>query len=133
MQAPTRSRTSYLVIFESGFLSIVAPVLERLVRFTVGVLFGFLLLGEMAFVICSDFTHMGQVILVVLRGVLLWILLQDLNYLAATDAVNSEAHVQWASFTFHDQRSHQTGCHGSSPTLWNHLLLAILPVPSPSC
>lgn len=46
-------------------------------------------LGEMAFVICGDTTHMGQIILVILGRVFLRILLQNLDDLPPAAAIRT--------------------------------------------
>ena len=58
---------------------IVSPIHQALEAIAVGVLLGLPLLGEMPFVVGSNSAHMGQIILIVLLGILLGVLLQDLN------------------------------------------------------
>lgn len=66
-----------------------APIFERLVALTIGVLLSFFLLGEVALAICSDSSHVRDVVLVVLARILFGILLKNLNDLAATTGIIS--------------------------------------------
>jgi hypothetical protein len=61
-----------------------SPVLQALVAVAVGIFLGVLLLSEMAFVVCGNPTHVGEVILVVFRRLFLRILLENLNDFATT-------------------------------------------------
>jgi len=69
----------------SCLLSIVAPVLQRLITFAVRVLFRLLLLRQMPLIVRDDLAHVSNVLLLIFLRILRGILLQDLNYLAATD------------------------------------------------
>lgn len=61
-----------------------APVLQRLGTFALGVLLRSLFLRKMALDVCDDFSHVLNVVFVVLVGVFAWILVQDLDNLAPT-------------------------------------------------
>ena len=86
-----------------------APVLQALEAVTVRVLLGVFLLGQMAFVVRRHASHMGQVIIVIPGGILLWILLQDLNDFPTTvrdqllaDALKTRrrpAHLSWPTLS----------------------------------
>lgn len=58
-----------------------APIFEGLIAIGVGVLLCFGFLSEVSFIIRGDLPHVGDIILVILLGVFLWILLQDLDNL----------------------------------------------------
>ena len=83
------SRTLYLAISESRFLSIVAPVLQALVAIAVSILLCFLFLGKMTIIIRSHLAHVNYIVLVVLGRIPLRILLQDLNDLPTTGSLMS--------------------------------------------
>jgi hypothetical protein len=57
----------------------VTPILQGLVAIGVGVRLGLLLLSQVSLIIGCDTSHMGDVVLVVLGRVFLWILLQNLD------------------------------------------------------
>lgn len=76
----TWSKLKYTALF---LLSVMAPVLQRFVRFAVRVLFRRLFLRKMTLVVCHNFPHMGDVFLVILVWVLVGILLQDLDDISA--------------------------------------------------
>lgn len=61
-----------------------APVLQRLVAFTVGVLLCFLLLRKMPLAIRDHFPHVLKVLFVILVRIFVGILVQNLDDLAAT-------------------------------------------------
>lgn len=116
-----QSRTSYLDIFESRFLRIVAPVLQALVAIAIGVLLGFLLLGKMSFVIRCHLPHVRDVVFNVLGRVLLGILLQNLDDLPTTTSLTAiKLHGEYP--TSHGRRFPRSAYHGSSQTLWKHRL-----------
>ena len=64
-------------------LGIVTPVLQRPSTLRVRVLLCFALLRQVALVVRDDLAHVREVVFVVLAWVLLWILLEDGNDLAA--------------------------------------------------
>lgn len=66
------------------FQSIMPPVLQRLIAVTVRVLFRLFFLREMALVIGSHASHVLKILIIVFGRIFLGILLQDLDYLAAT-------------------------------------------------
>ena len=59
------------------------PVLQTLVALAIRVLLRLLLLRQMPLAVRNDLAHVGQVFFIVLLRVFLWILLQDLDDLAA--------------------------------------------------
>lgn len=61
-----------------------APVLQRRVALTICVLFCRLLLGQVPFAIVDNLSHVTKIVFPIFRGIFPWILLQDLNDLAAT-------------------------------------------------
>ena len=72
----------------SRLLSIVAPVLQRLVALAVGVVFGLLLLRQMSLAVSDHLAHVRDVILLKALGVFRGILVQYLDDLAATVRVS---------------------------------------------
>ena len=60
------------------------PVLQRLSTLALRILLRLSFLGQMALVVRHDFEHVANVVLVVLAGIFVWVLLQDLDDLAAT-------------------------------------------------
>ncbi len=72
----------------SHLLSIVAPVLQRLVALAVGVVFGLLLLRQMSLAVSDHLAHVRDVLLLIALGVFRGILVQDLDDLAATVRVS---------------------------------------------
>lgn len=99
-----------------------APVLQALVAITVCVLLGLLFLRQMAFIVRSYLAHMCQVVLVVLRGVLLGILFQDLDNLAPTRDISNANSAAIYRHTSHDRRFRQSACRDSSQILWKRRL-----------
>lgn len=84
-----QSKISSLVIYELRLLSIMTPILQALIAVAVGVLLGFLLLGEMPLVIGGNFAHVIDVVLVISGWVFLGILLQDLDNLTTTADIST--------------------------------------------
>jgi hypothetical protein len=73
-----------LCAISSTLLRIVAPILQAPITLAARVVLRFLLLREMAFAVRDHAAHVGEVVLVVFRGVLLWVFAQDVNYLSPT-------------------------------------------------
>ena len=69
----------------SFLLRIMTPIFQRLIALAVRILLGFLLLREMPFAVCCHPSHMRNVFFLVLRGILVGVLLQDLDDLAPTE------------------------------------------------
>ena len=59
------------------------PIFQTPVALAICILLRFLLLRQMAFTVCNYAAHVRKVIFIVVGGVLLRVLLQDLDYLAA--------------------------------------------------
>lgn len=60
-----------------------SPILQTLITFAIGVLLCLLFLSKMPLAIRHDLPHMIDVVLLILAGVLLGILLENRNNLAA--------------------------------------------------
>ena len=67
------------------------PILQRLITLALGVLLRFPLLCQMPLVIRHHLAHVGNIFLFILVGILLGILLQDLDDLATTVSAGSLA------------------------------------------
>jgi len=72
----------------------VAPILQRLIASAIGVLLRCLLLSQMTLVVGSNTSHMVDIFIAVFRRVLLRVLFQDLDDLAAAGLVSVQAHKQ---------------------------------------
>jgi hypothetical protein len=71
------------LVYNSSLLRIMSPVLQTLITLTIRVLLRLLFLRKMPFTVCYDLPHVIDIVLLILVRILLGILLQDGNYLAA--------------------------------------------------
>lgn len=62
---------------------VMPPVFEGFVALAVGILLGLLFLGQMTLAIRDHLAHMPEVRLIISRGVPIWVLLENINNLAA--------------------------------------------------
>lgn len=74
----------------SGFLRIMAPVLQTLVAPTGRISLRLLLLSQVSLTVCNYATHVRDVIFIVSRGVLFRVLFDDLDYFAAAGVESEE-------------------------------------------
>jgi hypothetical protein len=77
----------------SRLLRIMPPILQALVTPALRILLRLLLLREVSLTITHHLAHVLQVLIIVLLGVPLRVLLQDLDYLAAALARRERANV----------------------------------------
>jgi hypothetical protein len=82
----------------SRLLRVMPPILQALVTPALRVLLRLLLLREVSLTITHHFAHVLQILVIVLLGVPLRVLLQDLDYLAAALARGERANVSQLRF-----------------------------------